>query len=95
MKLDDRIENDSMIYNPFTSDDADFWNYKGKNGYFSDALCDFSDLSCCEYGEFDDYSYDSKAPYCIKFEDGSKEWKAFFIPEGKLKNYKKIHAFHN
>ena len=81
MKLDPRIENENLIYTPF-SDNED--NLKGK-GYFANVMGAFSNLSRCAYGTLASYDLDKEFPYYRK--DGINY--AFFIPESNLLKTKK------
>lgn len=81
MKLDPRIENENLIYTPFSDNEA---NLKGK-GYFTNVMGAFSNLSRCAYGTLASYDLDKEFPYYRK--DGINY--AFFIPESSLLKTKK------
>lgn len=83
MKLDPRIENESLIYTPF-SNTVDILHEKG---YFANDLQAFSDLEQCKYGKLVSCNFDGNYPYiwgsctiCY-----STSGFAFFIPESSLK----------
>lgn len=81
MKLDPRIENENLIYTPFSNNEA---NLKGE-GYFANVMGSFTDLRRCEHGTLDKYDLDKEYPYHRK--DGINY--AFFIPESNLLGFKK------
>ena len=81
MKLDPRIENENLIYTPFSNNEA---NLKGE-GYFANVIGSFTDLRRCEHGTLDKYDLDKEYPYHRK--DGINY--AFFIPESSLLGFKK------
>lgn len=81
MKLDPRIENENLIYTPFSDNVI---NLKGK-GYFTNAYGAFSNLSRCTHGTLDKYDLNREFPYYRK--DGFNY--AFFIPESSLLGFKK------
>ena len=94
MKLDKRIENERLIYTPFTTTKPKLH----EKGYFTDDIHAFNNLEECEcrYGELvehddADYAY----PYCCedvdRCGDGSTtcDWFAFYIPESSLKQKEK------
>ena len=81
MKLDPRIENENLIYTPFSDNEA---NLKGE-GYFANVMGSFTDLRRCEHGTLDKYDLDKEYPYHRK--DGINY--AFFIPESSLLGFKK------
>lgn len=76
MKLDPRIENENLIYTPFSDNTV---NLKGK-GYFANVIGFFTDLRRCTYGTLAEYNLDKEYPYLR--EDGINY--AFFIPESSL-----------
>lgn len=81
MKLDPRIENENLIYTPFSDNEA---NLKGE-GYFANVMGAFTNLRRCEHGTLDKYDLDKEFPYHRK--DGINY--AFFIPESSLLGFKK------
>lgn len=81
MKLDPRIENENLIYTPFSNNET---NLKGE-GYFANVMGSFTDLRRCEHGTLDKYDLDKEYPYHRK--DGINY--AFFIPESSLLGFKK------
>ena len=94
MKLDKRIENERLIYTPFTSNKPKLH----EKGYFTDDIHTFTDLENCDcrYGELvehDDVDY--AYPYCCESDDGcgdggtTCDWFAFYIPESSLKQKEK------
>jgi hypothetical protein len=94
MKLDKRIENERLIYTPFTTNKPKLH----EKGYFTDDIHTFTDLENCDcrYGELvehDDVDY--AYPYCCESDDGcgdggtTCDWFAFYIPESSLKQKEK------
>ncbi|MBQ4031960.1 MAG: hypothetical protein II625_09420 [Bacilli bacterium] len=81
MKLDSRIENENLIYTPFSNNEI---NLKGE-GYFANVIGAFTDLNRCEHGTLDKYDLDKEYPYHRK--EGINY--AFFIPESNLLGFKK------
>ena len=94
MKLDKRIENERLIYTPFTTTKPKLH----EKGYFTDDIHAFNSLEDCDcrYGELvehdgSDYAY----PYCCEYDDGcgdgstTCDWYAFYIPESSLKREEK------
>ena len=94
MKLDKRIENERLIYTPFTTTKPKLH----EKGYFTDDIHDFCSLEDCDciYGELIkhdglDYPY----PYCCESDDGcddgstTVDWYAFYIPESSIKSKEK------
>lgn len=94
MKLDKRIENERLIYTPFTTNKPKLH----EKGYFTDDIHAFNNLKDCDcrYGELvehdgSDYAY----PYCCEYDDGcgdgstTCDWYAFYIPESSLKREEK------
>ena len=89
MKLDKRIENERLIYTPFTTAKPKL----REKGYFTDDIHAFNSLEDCDcrYGELvehDDVDY--AYPYCCESDDGcgdrstTCDWFAFYIPESSL-----------
>ena len=89
MKLDKRIENERLIYTPFTTTKPKLH----EKGYFTDDIHAFNSLEDCDcrYGELvehDDVDY--AYPYCCESDDGcgdgstTCDWFAFYIPESSL-----------
>ena len=98
MKLDKRIENERLIYTPFTTAKPKL----REKGYFTDDIHAFNSLEDCDcrYGELvehDDVDY--AYPYCCESDggcgDGSTtcDWFAFYIPESSLKQKEKQKQF--
>ena len=89
MKLDKRIENERLIYTPFTTTKPKLH----EKGYFTDDITSFIDLKNCRYGELVEHDgLDYPYPYCCEFNDGSDttdDWYAFYIPESSLKREEK------
>lgn len=94
MKLDKRIENERLIYTPFTTTKPKLH----EKGYFTDDIHAFNSLEDCDcrYGELvehDDVDY--AYPYCCESDDGcgdgstTCDWFAFYIPESSLKREEK------
>ena len=94
MKLDKRIENERLIYTPFTTTKPKL----REKGYFTDDIHAFNNLEDCDcrYGELvehDDVDY--AYPYCCESDDGcgdrstTCDWFAFYIPESSLKQKEK------
>lgn len=88
MKLDERIENERLIYTPFTTTKPKLH----EKGYFTDDIHSFVDLENCKYGELIDHDgLDYPYPYCCESNDGCGDentevnWYAFYIPESSLK----------
>lgn len=83
MKLDKRIENERLIYTPFTTTKPKLH----EKGYFSDDIHAFNNLEDCDcrYGELVEHdSSDYAYPYCCESDD-TCDWYAFYIPESSLK----------
>lgn len=89
MKLDPRIENESLIYTPF-SDAKINLNEHGLNehGYFAGEIVAFQDLKGCVYGELIARNIYSECPYWCKFDGGVCSY-SFYIPENSLKPVEK------
>ena len=98
MKLDKRIENERLIYTPFTTNKPKLH----EKGYFTDDIHAFNSLEDCDcrYGELvehDDVDY--AYPYCCEYDDGcgdgstTCDWFAFYIPESSLKREEKQKQF--
>ncbi len=95
MKLDKRIENERLIYTPFTTTKPKLH----EKGYFTDDIHAFNSLEDCDcrYGELveHDDDVDYAYPYCCKYDDGcgdgitTCDWFAFYIPESSLKQKEK------
>jgi hypothetical protein len=94
MKLDKRIENERLIYTPFTSNKPKLH----EKGYFTDDIHTFTDLENCDcrYGELVEHDgIDYPYPYCCEYDDGcgdggtTCDWFAFYIPESSLKQKEK------
>lgn len=91
MKLDKRIENERLIYTPFTTNKPKLH----EKGYFTDDIHSFKNLEHfdCRYGELVEYDgSDYPYPYCCESGDGSDttmDWYAFYIPESSLKSKEK------
>jgi len=94
MKLDKRIENERLIYTPFTTNKPKLH----EKGYFTDDIHTFTDLENCDcrYGELVEHDgIDYPYPYCCEFDDGcgdggtTCDWFAFYIPESSLKQKEK------
>lgn len=89
MKLDKRIENERLIYTPFTTNKPKLH----EKGYFTDDITSFIDLKNCRYGELVEHDgLDYPYPYCCEFNDESDttdDWYAFYIPESSLKSKEK------
>lgn len=82
MKLDPRIEKESLIYTPFSDDKINL----NENGYFANDIRSFSDLKKCEYGELVDCDIDLDYPYWRRADMNRY---AFYIPESSLKPVEK------
>jgi hypothetical protein len=80
MKLDPRIEGESLIYTPFSNKQVKL----GEKGYFAGRMESFQDLKGCVYGELAEYNPDSDCPYWGKFDDSACPF-SFYIPESSLK----------
>ena len=94
MKLDKRIENERLIYTPFTTNKPKLH----EKGYFTDDIHTFTDLENCDcrYGELVEHDgIDYAYPYCCESDDGcgdggtTCDWFAFYIPESSLKQKEK------
>lgn len=82
MKLDERIENESLIYTPFSNALINLH----EKGYFTNDIMAFDNLKNCDYGELDDLDIDLNYPYWCKPDNGRLlDSYAFFIPESSLK----------
>ena len=83
MEYDKRITNPDMILSCF---DVKFVmaNYRNKNGYFTDCIDYYADLSKCHYGKLTDIRDDDHAYYL-----DSAKWYNFFLPESSIKPKKK------
>ena len=85
MKLDKRIENERLIYTPFTTTKPKLH----EKGYFTDDITSFIDLKNCRYGELINHD-DNHYSYCCEFNGGDTiAWFAFYIPESSLKQKEK------
>ena len=85
MKLDKRIENERLIYTPFTTNKPKLH----EKGYFTDDITSFIDLKNCRYGELINHD-DNHYSYCCEFNGGDTiAWFAFYIPESSLKREEK------
>ena len=85
MKLDKRIENERLIYTPFTTNKPKLH----EKGYFTDDITSFIDLKNCRYGELINHD-DNHYSYCCEFNGGDTiAWFAFYIPESSLKQKEK------
>lgn len=94
MKLDKRIENERLIFTPFTAIKPKLH----EKGYFTDDIHAFNNLEECDcrYGELVEYDdVDYAYPYCCESDDGcgdgntTCDWYAFYIPESSLKSKEK------
>ena len=94
MKLDKRIENERLIYTPFTTTKPKLH----EKGYFTDDIHTFNNLEDCDcrYGELVEHNgLDYVYPYCCESDDGcgdgstTCDWFAFYIPESSLKQKEK------
>ena len=89
MKLDKRIENERLIYTPFTTNKPKLH----EKGYFTDDITSFIDLKNCRYGELINHD-DNQYSYCCEFNGGDTiAWFAFYIPESSLKQKEKQKQF--
>ena len=85
MKLDKRIENERLIYTPFTTTKPKLH----EKGYFTDDIHAFNNLKNCRYGELINHD-DNQYSYCCEFNGGDTiAWFAFYIPESSLKQKEK------
>ena len=85
MKLDKRIENERLIYTPFTTNKPKLH----EKGYFTDNIHSFNNLKNCRYGELINHD-DNQYSYCCEFNGGDTiAWFAFYIPESSLKQKEK------
>ena len=85
MKLDNRIENERLIYTPFTTTKPKLH----EKGYFADNIHSFNNLKNCRYGELINHD-DNQYSYCCEFNGGDTiAWFAFYIPESSLKQKEK------
>ena len=85
MKLDKRIENERLIYTPFTTTKPKLH----EKGYFADNIHSFNNLKNCRYGELINHD-DNQYSYCCEFNGGDTiAWFAFYIPESSLKQKEK------
>ena len=85
MKLDNRIENERLIYTPFTTTKPKLH----EKGYFTDDIHAFNNLKNCRYGELINHD-DNQYSYCCEFNGGDTiAWFAFYIPESSLKQKEK------
>lgn len=85
MKLDPRIEKDTLIYTPFSMDGTNEMIALHDKGYFSDDIRDFSDLGSCVYGELVELASLSDIPYACKVKSSDMTFYSFYIPECNLK----------
>ena len=94
MKLDKRIENERLIYTPFTTTKPKLH----EKGYFTDDIHAFNNLEECDcrYGELVEHDgLDYAYPYCCESDGGcgdgftTCDWFAFYIPESSLKQKEK------
>ena len=99
MKLDKRIENERLIYTPFTTNKPKLH----EKGYFTDDIHAFNSLEDCDcrYGELVEHDgVDYAYPYCCESDDGcgdgntTCDWFAFYIPESSLKREEKQFSRH-
>lgn len=83
MEYDKRITKPDMILNCF---DVKFVmaNYRNKNGYFTDCIDYYADLSKCHYGKLTDIRDDDHAYHL-----DSAKWYNFFLPESSIRPKKK------
>lgn len=83
MEYDKRITNPDMILSCF---DVKFVmaNYRNKNGYFTDCIDYYADLSKCHYGKLIDIRDDDHAYHL-----DSAKWYNFFLPESSIRPKKK------
>ena len=83
MEYDKRITNPDMILSCF---DVKFVmaNYRNKNGYFTDCIDYYADLSKCHYGKLTDIRDDDHAYHL-----DSAKWYNFFLPESSIRPKKK------
>ena len=83
MEYDKRITNPDMILSCF---DVKFVmaNYRNKNGYFTDCIDYYADLSKCHYGKLTDIRDDDHAYHL-----DSAKWYNFFLPDSSIKPKKK------
>ena len=89
MKLDKRIENERLIYTPFTTTKPKLH----EKGYFADNIHSFNNLKNCRYGELINHD-DNQYSYCCEFNGGDTiAWFAFYIPESSLKQKEKQKQF--
>ena len=89
MKLDPRIEKDTLIYTPFSLDGTNEMIAVHDKGYFSDDIRDFSDLKSCVHGELVELASLSDTPYACKVKSSDKIFYSFYIPECNLKPVEK------
>lgn len=82
MKLDPRIEKDTLIYTPISYANINL----NENGYFANDIKAFSDLDNCKYGELVYCDLDLDYPY-LRRADMNRY--AFYIPESSLKPVEK------
>ena len=86
MKLDRRIENESLIYTPVTTSKPKLH----EKGYFADDMLAFANLAECVYGELSGYDIKLKYPYRCKHDDNILAlaycYHSFFIPESRLES---------
>lgn len=86
MKLDPRIEKDTLIYTPYSLADNRTTVILHDRGYFTDDISDFGDLDLCSYGELVEVSPDGDSPYArLRKNSSLVEWCQFYLPEGSLK----------
>ena len=98
MKLDNRIENERLIYTPFTTTKPKLHEM----GYFTDNMEAFDNLDYSKpsyvYGELIDYNDDCENRYLGDFEDDTDIWVgscfyemnyAFYIPENSIPQEKR------
>ena len=82
MKLDPRIEWESLIYTPLDNTQVNLH----ENGYFADYMIEFADLNDCEYGELVDQDIGLSYPYWCKPDyKNEADCYPFYIPESSLK----------
>lgn len=81
MKLDPRIENESLIHTPFSKSQFS----RGERGYFASGIKAFADLNKCVCGELIDHNRELDSPYWCRPDDGSLvDSYSFFIKESSL-----------
>lgn len=81
MKLDPRIEKDTLIYTPFSNAQINLH----VKGYFTDNIVNFANLEECVYGELVEHDINLVYPYRRK-DVTSFDYYPFYIPESSLKS---------